>query len=29
MIKRVESLKNTVNKYTADLRPVSQKGSRS
>jgi hypothetical protein len=29
IIKRLEMLKNTVNKYMADLRPVSQNGSRS
>jgi hypothetical protein len=27
MIKRLERLKNTVNKYMADLRPTSQNGS--
>jgi hypothetical protein len=27
MIKRLEKLKNTVNKYMADLRPTSQNGS--
>jgi hypothetical protein len=27
MIKRLESLKNTFNKYMADLRPTSQNGS--
>jgi hypothetical protein len=26
MIKRLERLKNTVNKYMADLRPTSQNG---
>jgi hypothetical protein len=29
MIKRLERLKNNVNKYMADLRPTSQNGSRS
>jgi hypothetical protein len=29
MIKRLERLRNTVNKYMADIRPVSQNGSRS
>jgi hypothetical protein len=27
-IKRLERLKNTVNKYMTDIRPVSQNGSR-